>query len=328
MTTSNAVKKIAILDDYQGVSLEMADWSQLKGRADITVFRDNLVEPGALVERLKDFEIVCVMRERTPISRQVLRELPKLELLASTSARNAAIDMDAASEFGIAVAGTEYLSYGTTEMTWGLILSAIRRIPQEIAAVRSGRWQHTVGQDINGRTLGIVGLGNFGKAVAKVGLAFGMRIVAWSQNLDQAVARDHGVEPVSKAELFSQSDVISIHLVLSDRSRGIVGRSDLEMMKPSAWLVNTSRGQLVDEAALADVLAAGRIAGAALDTYSQEPLPENHPFRRLPNVLAMPHLGYVTEDTFRLFYGQTVENIVGWLDGKPVRTILPVGTRR
>ncbi|KQV36982.1 D-2-hydroxyacid dehydrogenase family protein [Rhizobium sp. Root1204] len=327
MTSNQAVKKIAILDDYQGVALEMADWSVLDGRAEITVFRDNLVEPHALIERLKDFDIVCVMRERAPMTRQVLEALPKLKLLASNSSKNASIDMQAASELGITVSGTEYLSYGTTEMAWGLILSGIRRIPQEIAAVRSGKWQHTVGQDIHGRTLGILGLGNFGKAVAKVGAAFGMHVIAWSQNLDPAHAAEHGVEAVSKNELFERSDVISIHMVLSDRSRGIVGKAELERMKPNAWLINTSRGPLVDEAALAEVLQAGKIGGAGLDTYSQEPLPEDHPFRTLPNVLAMPHLGYVTEDTYRLFYGQTVENIIAWLDGNPVRLSNPTGAR-
>lgn len=320
---TSASKKIAILDDYQGVALEIVDWSPLDGRADITVFRDNLVDPAALIDRLKDFEIVCIMRERTPMSRQILASLPKLELIASNSAKNAAIDMQAASDYGVAVSNTEYLMYGTTEMTWGLILAAIRRIPQEVAAVKAGKWQSTVGQDINGRTLGILGLGNFGKAVAKVGQAFGMNVVAWSQNLDAAKAAELGVKAVTKDELFRQADILSIHMVLSDRSRGIVGRADLEKMKSTAWLINTSRGPLVDEDALIEILEAGKIGGAGLDVYSTEPLPANHPFRRLPNVLATPHLGYVTEDTYRLFYGQTVENIVAWLDGKPIRTVLP-----
>ncbi|TPW27329.1 D-2-hydroxyacid dehydrogenase family protein [Martelella alba] len=321
------MKKIAVLDDYQGVALKMADWSPLKGRAEITVFRDNLVDPSALTDRLKDFEIVCVMRERTPLCRAVLAGLPRLEFIASTSARNAAIDMDAASSFGIAVGHTDYLSYGTTEMAWGLILAAIRHIPQEIAAVRAGGWQHTIGQDIHGRTLGIVGLGNFGKAVARVGAAFGMRVVAWSQNLDPEHARSHGVEAVSKHDLFRHSDIVSIHMVLSDRSRGLIGRPEIALMKPNAWLINTSRGPIVDEAALIAALESGAIAGAGLDTYGEEPLPAGHPFRRLENVLAMPHLGYVTEDTYRLFYGQIVENIVSWLDGTPMRTTLPARPR-
>jgi phosphoglycerate dehydrogenase-like enzyme len=321
------LKKIAVLDDYQGVALKMADWSPLDRRATIKVFRDNIKDRDQLIERLKDFHIICVMRERTPLPREVLQALPNLELIASTSSRNASIDMVAAAELGIAVAWTDGLPYGTPELTWGLILSAIRRIPQQLSSFRQGGWQTAVGQDINGRTLGIVGLGKLGKAVAKVGVAFGMRVIAWSQNLDPEAAKKEGVVAVTKSELFSQSDVISIHMVLSERSQGIVGAEDLALMKPTAWLINASRGPLVNEAALVEVLKAGRIAGAALDTYDVEPLPFDHEFRRLPNVIATPHVGFVTEDTYQLFYGQTVENIIGWLDGKPRRTELASNER-
>lgn len=306
--------KLAIIDDYQSVALEMADWSTVKERCEITVFSDHLSEPEAIAQRLRDFDIICVMRERTQFDRALLSQLPKLKMIASNSAANAAIDTSACEEMGIHVSHTEFLLYGTTELTWGLILSAIRRLPQEINNFRAGRWQQHVGQDIHGRTLGIVGLGNFGRAVAKVGQAFGMDVVAWSQNLDSAFAAELGVRAVSKEELFSGSDVISIHMKLSERSHHMVGAAELALMKPSAWLVNASRGPLVDEAALIAALKAEQIAGAALDTYDQEPLPVDHPFRVLESVIATPHIGFVTEDTYRLFYGQMVTRIGEWLE--------------
>jgi phosphoglycerate dehydrogenase-like enzyme len=324
---SSVVKNIAVLDDYQNVALRMADWSPVSERANIVVFSENL-RPEEITKQLRDFEIVCLMRERTKFPRGILAALPKLELLASTAPRNAAIDMAAASELGVAVAWTEGRSQGTPELAWGLILSAIRRIPQEAASLRSGMWQRSIGKDIDGRTLGILGLGNIGQRVAKVANAFGMQVIAWSLNLDPQVADGHGVRAVSRSDLFRQSDILTIHMVLSERSIGIVGRTELGLMKSTAWLVNTSRGQLVDEAALIESLRDQRIAGAALDVYDVEPLPSDHPFRSLPNVVATPHIGYVTEDTYRLFFGQTVENVLAWLNGHPVRTVLPSGQRR
>ncbi|WP_138468820.1 D-2-hydroxyacid dehydrogenase family protein [Poseidonocella sp. HB161398] len=315
--------KISILDDYQNVALAMADWDRLRGRCEIEVWTDHQPDPEILADRLKDTGILCPMRERTAITRDLMQRLPKLKMIASNSAANAAIDMEAAAELGIAVSHTDYLLYGTTELTWGLILAAIRRLPQEMASFRAGGWQGHVGQDIHGRRLGIVGLGNFGKAVARVGQAFGMEVAAWSANLDPAHAAEHGVAAVPKEELFATSDIISVHMKLSPRSWGMIGAAELGLMKPSAWIVNASRGPLIDEAALVAALRAGQIAGAALDTFDAEPLAADHPFRTLPNVVATPHIGFVTEDTYRLFYGQMAESIAAWLDGVPIRTVLP-----
>ncbi len=304
---------LAILDDYQEVALDMADWSGVAEHCDITVFSDHLPDPEAVAARLAPFDIVVVMRERTPLPRAVLERLPRLKMIASNSAANASIDIAAAEAQGIHVSHTEWLLYGTTEVTWGLILSAMSNLRQEMASLRAGGWQRHVQRDIHGRTLGIVGLGNFGQAVARVGQAFGMKVTAWSANLDHDLARSLGVEPVTKEALFSGADVISVHMKLSDRSRGMIGAAELGLMKPSAWIVNASRGPLIDEAALISVLEAETIGGAALDTYDTEPLPADHPFRTLPNVVATPHIGFVTEDTYRLFYGQQAAAVAAWL---------------
>ena len=308
--------KLAILDDYQNVALDMADWSRVAERCEITVFDDHLADPDEVVARLAPFDILCVMRERTPLPRAILERLPKLKMIASNSAANVSIDVAAAAERGIHVSHTEWLVYGTTEITWGLILSAMSNLRQEMTNLREGRWQQHVQRDINGRVLGIVGLGNFGQAVAKVGLAFGMKVIAWSRNLDPELARVHGVEPVTKEDLFGRSDVITVHMKLSERSRGMIGAEELALMKPEAWIVNCSRGPLIDEAALIAALEAGRIGGAALDTFDVEPLPLDHPFRILSNVVATPHIGFVTEDTYRLFYGQQAAAIEAWLAGQ------------
>lgn len=324
-----ALPRIAVLDDYQGLSQQMADWAPLAGRAEIVVFRDTLADVDELTKRLDGFSIVCAMRERTKFGRTLLERLPGLELIASTGKHNAAIDMAAASDLGIAVAYTEPVSGGgTPELTWALILAALRNIPGEVASVRDGGWQVGLGRELAGHTLGILGLGRIGSAVARVGIAFGMRVIAWSPNLDAARAASLGVEAVMKEELFSRSDVLSVHMVLGERSRGLVAHDDLGRMKSTAWLVNTSRGPIVDEAALVDVLTERRIGGAALDVYGTEPLPADHPFRHLGNVVATPHIGYVTEQTYRAFYGQTVENIIAWLDGTPTRTLLLQGVFR
>src|SRR6516164_5445033 len=305
--------KIAVLDDYQNVTLTMADWSVLDGRASVTVFNDHLAEPDAVVARLQSFDIVCVMRERTPLTRAIIERLPHLKLIASTGPRNASIDVGAAAERGIAVAHTGYEARSTIEMTWALILASVRQVASENAHLRAGGWQLAVGDGLHGKTLGVLGLGNIGSEVARIGLAFGMEVIAWSQNLTADKAQTGGARPVSKEELFRSADILTIHLVLSQRTKGLVGAAELQAMKPSAWLINTSRGPIVDEPALIAVLRERRIAGAALDVFDIEPLPADHPFRSLDNVLSTPHIGYVARDLYRTFYGETVENIMRWL---------------
>jgi phosphoglycerate dehydrogenase-like enzyme len=307
--------RIAVLDDYQGVALRSADWSPLNGRARIEVFRDHVSEPNAIVARLNPFTVVCVMRERTPLSRDIIERLPNLRLIASTGAVNASIDLEAARERGIAVAHTGYTSHGAIELTWALILAAVRHVPEEVASFRAGGWQVAVGGDLERRTLGILGLGRIGAASARIAQAFRMNVIAWSPNLTHEKAEAAGARLVSKDELFRDADILTVHMVLGKRSRGIVGPAELALMKPSAWLINTSRGPLVDETALIDALRAKRIAGAALDVFDVEPLPADHPLRSLPNVVATSHVGFVTRETYEIFYGDTVRNIVEWMAG-------------
>ncbi|AGA25011.1 D-2-hydroxyacid dehydrogenase family protein [Singulisphaera acidiphila] len=304
---------IAILDDYQNVALEMADWSPLAEQAVITVFNDHLSNLDDLVERLLPFDVICLMRERTPLRRSLIERLPRLKLIASTGPRNAAIDVEAAAERGIAVAHTGYDARSTIEMTWALILASVRHIVSENAHVRAGGWQLTMGDSLRGKTLGVLGLGNIGSEVARIGLAFGMEVIAWSQNLTADKARSAGARLVTKEELFQSADVVTIHLVLSERTKGLVGAAEFQAMKPSARLINTSRGPIVDEVALIEVLRKGRIAGAALDVFDIEPLPADHPFRSLDNVLATPHLGFAARELYTTFYGDTVKNIKQWL---------------
>jgi len=306
--------KIAILDDYQNVALESADWSLLRDRADIAVFRKHLAEPEALIERLLPFDVVCVMRERTPLLRNVIERLPNLKLIASTGSANASIDMAAAGDRGIAVAHTGYRSDPTIELTWALILASARNMVTESNSVRSGGWQQTVGTDLRGKTLGLLGLGRIGSQVARVGSAFGMNLVAWSQNLTSEVAQAASATLVTKDQLFEQADVLTIHLVLSGRTRGLVGATELGKMKPTARLINASRGPIVDEQALVSALKNKQIAGAAVDVFDIEPLPPSHPFRTLENVLATPHIGYVSDGLYKTFYEDTVSNIRKWLD--------------
>ena len=306
--------KIAILDDYQNVALKMADWSALSGRAEITVFNDHLADPSALVERLLPFDIVCVMRERTPLPREVLQHLPRLKLVASTGSRNASIDTGAAKELGITVTATRYRSSPTIELTWALILASLRGVVHENNSIRNGGWQKSVGQDLSGKILGVVGLGNIGGQVARIGLAFGMKIIAWSQNMTPEIAEAAGAKLVSKDELFRQADVVTIHLILSGRTKGLVGAAELGLMKPSSRLINTSRGPIVDEPSLIKALRSHAIAGAAIDVFEEEPLPAQHPFRSMDNVLATPHIGYVSESLYRTFYGDSLANITAWLD--------------
>ena len=308
--------KIAVLDDYQGVALKMADWSAVLARADVDVFSDHLDGADAVAERLLPYDVVCVMRERTPLRAETIERLPNLKLIASTGPRNASIDLKAAAARAIAVAHTGYFGSPTLELTWALILASARHIVAEAAAVRSGGWQHSIGDDLAGKTLGIIGLGNLGSQVAKIGLAFGMRVLAWSQNLTAEKAGAVGAALVSKEELLRQADIVSVHLVLSDRTRALIGERELALMKPSARLVNTSRGPIVVEAALVAALKAGQIAGAAIDVYDVEPLPLDHPYRKIDNLLATPHIGYVSRSLYERFYGDTVSNILAWLDAR------------
>jgi phosphoglycerate dehydrogenase-like enzyme len=309
-----SLPKIAVLDDYQGVALQLADWSAVTARAQVTVFNDHLADADAVVERLRPFDGVCVMRERTPLRRAVLERLPNLKLIASTAKRNASIDAEAAAERGITIVHTSYSSTPTIELTWALILASARHIVSENASLRAGGWQRSVGDDLADKTLGIIGLGSIGSQVAKIGLAFGMRVIAWSQNLTREAAAAAGARLVSKEELLREADVISIHLVLSGRTKGLIGAPEFALMKPSARFVNTSRGPIVVEAALIDALAQGQIAGAALDVYDLEPLPPDHPYRRVDHLLATPHVGYVSRGLYERFYRDTVTNIIAWLD--------------
>jgi phosphoglycerate dehydrogenase-like enzyme len=312
---------IAVLDDYQGIALSKGGWERLPADTKIEAFRDHVADEEALARRLQPFEVVVAMRERTPFPRSLLERLPNLKLLVTTGMRNASFDMRAAKDRGVIVCGTGGLPTPTAELTWGLIIGCVRHIAQEDRATRAGHWQTTIGPTLHGATLGCLGLGNLGSQVARVGLAFGMNVIAWSQNLTAERAQQVGAKLVSKDELLAQSDVVSIHLVLSDRTRGLVGARELALMKPTAFLVNTSRGPIVDEAALIEALRQHRIAGAGLDVFDQEPLPPGHPFLQLDNTLITPHLGYVTLETLDRFYGEAVEDILAWLQGAPVRVI-------
>ena len=294
----------------------LADWSAIAARAQLDIFRDHLADADAVAERLLPYDIVCVMRERTPLRRGLIERLPNLKLIASTGPRNASIDLAAAEARGIQVVHTGYFGSPTVELTWALILAGARHIVAEAGAVRAGGWQHSIGEDISGKTLGIIGLGNLGSKVAGIGHAFGMQVIAWSQNLTAEKAAAGGAALVSKEELLRRSDVVSIHLVLSERTRGLIGAAELSLMKRSARLVNTSRGPIVTEAALIAALDAGQIAGAAIDVYDVEPLPPKHPYRKTANLLATPHIGYVSRGLYERFYRDTVSNIVAWLDSR------------
>ncbi|ETX07336.1 D-2-hydroxyacid dehydrogenase family protein [Candidatus Entotheonella palauensis] len=315
--------RVALLDDYQDAALQMADWQSLPADVEVQVFRDHLSDEDALVERLKDINIIMAMRERTPFQRSLLQRLPNLKLLITAGMRNASIDLQAASDCGVMVCGTEGLGYPTAELTWGLILSLMRRIPHEDRATRNGQWQVTTGLGLQGKTLGLMGLGRLGSQVAAVGKAFQMNLIAWSQNLTAERAAEYDATLVSKDELMAQSDILSVHLILSDRTRGLIGARELGMMKPTAYLVNTSRGPIVDEPALIQALEDGTIAGAGLDVFDVEPLPLDHPFRRLDNLVITPHIGYVTDETYRVFYGDALEDIHAFLKGEPIRVLNP-----
>jgi len=318
------MRKIAVLDDYQGVALQMADWSVLAPECRVEIFRDHLTDLDALADRLRDFEVVTCMRERTPFGQDLLKRLPNLRLLVTTGMRNAAIDLEAATNLKILVCGTAGGPEGPpAELTWGLILALVRHIAREDAATRMGSWGTTVGMSLENRVLGVLGLGRLGAKVARVGRAFGMSVIAWSQNLTAAQAAEVGATLVTKDEMFTRSDILTIHVQLSERTRGLVGARELGLMKRTAYLVNTARGPIVDEAALVQVLQKRAIMGAGLDVFDEEPLPPDHPFKRLDNTLLMPHAGYVTEEQYRVRYRDTVEDIAAYLKGAPLRILNP-----
>jgi phosphoglycerate dehydrogenase-like enzyme len=310
--------KVAILDDYQNCALSMADWSAVQKDAEITVFSDHKHDEADIVARLKDFEVICAMRERTPFDRSLFEKLPNLKLLVSSGMHNRGIDLDAAKDNGVTVCGTPSVGRPTADLAWGLILGLARSIAFEDRGVRNGGWQTTVGIGLEGKTLGILGLGKLGGRMAEIGKAFGMNMIAWSQNLTAERCAEAGVELVTKEELMKRSDFITIHLVLSDRSRGLVGAADLALMKPTAFIVNTSRGPIIDEDALADALSRKAIGGAGLDVFETEPLPADHPFRKLDNTVITPHLGYVEQDNYKAYHEGYVKAVRGFMDGSPV----------
>ncbi|GAA5187803.1 D-2-hydroxyacid dehydrogenase family protein [Rugosimonospora acidiphila] len=313
--------RIAVLDDYQNVAREFGDWRRLGDQTEVTVFTEHIADPDVLVERLSDFEIVMAMRERTAFPATVLDRLPRLRLLVTTGRTNAAIDVEAAHRQGVTVCGTDSVASGTAELTWGLILALFRQIPQESQRVHSGGWQATVGRDLAGATLGVIGLGRLGGQVATIGRAFGMEVLAWSQNLRPERAEEVGARAVTREELLAGSDVVTVHLKLSDRTRGLIGEAELRAMRRDAYVVNTSRGPIIDEAALLTALREGWIAGAGLDVFDIEPLPTGHPLRTAPNTVLTPHLGYVTRKTYQTFFAHAVEDIEAFLAGEPVRII-------
>jgi phosphoglycerate dehydrogenase-like enzyme len=314
--------RCAILDDYMNLSLDVADWSKVSDRIDVTVFNQPFASQQAAADALKDFEIICAMRERTPFPRALFAALPKLKLLITSGMRNAAIDMEAAKEHNVVLCGTQWGRDPTAPLTMGLILELTRNIGRENARMHAGeRLQKFVGIEIEGKTLGVVGLGKLGAKVSGLAKAFGMNVIAWSPNLTAERCKEVGVGYATKEELFAQADIVTIHVVLSPRSRGLVGAADLARMKPTSYIVNTARGPVIDEAALLQTLQQKKIAGAAVDVYSVEPLPTDHPFRKLDNLVATPHLGYVTQETFRAHYSQMVEGIDAWFEGEPVRRL-------
>lgn len=313
--------RIAILDDYQSVALESADWSALQSDCEIVSFSDHLDDRAALIDRLSDFDIVGIMRERTAFPRDLIERLPRLQLLVTTGMRNAAIDVAAANDQGVVVSGTSSSGRSTLELTFGLMLALSRNIATEHAAMRDGGWQSTIGGELKGKTLGVLGLGRIGVPVCEIANAFGMEVIAWSENLTADRAHECGAAYTTKDALLASADIISIHLVLSDRTRGLIGPQEFAAMKPTAFLINTARGPIVDERALVDALTHRRIGGAALDVFDTEPLPKDHALRQLDNVLLTPHLGYVTREIYAYFYREMVEDIVAFRDGTPIRTI-------
>ncbi|MFC5908021.1 D-2-hydroxyacid dehydrogenase family protein [Streptacidiphilus monticola] len=315
--------RCAVLDDFQGVATDLGDWSPVGDRVEVACFREHFADEEQLVAALREFDIVVTLRERVPFPASVFAALPRLRLLVASGMRNSVIDYAAAAAHGVTVCGTRSASTPPVELTWALILGLARNLVAEVNGLRAGGpWQASVGADLHGRTLGVLGLGKIGVPVAQVGLAFGMEVVAWSQHLTKERAEAAGVQlAASKEELLRRSDVVTVHLALGDRTRGLLGADELALMKPTAYLVNTSRAAIVDQDALLAALRAGAIAGAGVDVFDVEPLPADHPFRSAPRLLATPHLGYVSEDNYRRYYGDAVEDIAAYLAGEPVRLL-------
>ena len=311
-----------MLDDFQGVAREFGDWDRLAPRADVTIFRDHLRDEDALVARLAPFDAVALMRERTPFPRSLIERLPKLRLIVTSGMWNRSIDLEAAAAHDVVVCGTQTSGSGTVQVTFALILALLQHIPTVDRDVRGGRWQTGVGEEIAGKTIGVIGLGRIGTKVATIAHAFGMNVIAWSQNLTAERAAAAGAELVSKDDLLRRSDVVSVHVVLSERTRGLIGAREFGLMKPSAFFVNTSRGPIAEETALLAALRDGRIAGAGLDVYDVEPLPLDHPLRSQPNTVLTPHIGYVSRASYATFYAQMVDDVEAWLDGDPIRRIV------
>ena len=313
--------KVAILDDYQNVSQAFLNLKKLEGKYEFKIFNEAFVDENDVGEQLKDYEALLIMRERTKITKSLINRLKKLKFIITSGMRNKAIDLDAAKQRKIIVCGTEINSNPAAELTWALILGLVRNFKEEIDNMYQGYWQTTVGFELKGKILGLIGLGKIGSQVAKVGTAFGMQIVAWSENLNLSHAKELGVLPMNKEDLIKTSDFISIHVVLGERYNNLITKNDLQMMKKSAFLINTSRGPIVNENDLVEALKSNQIAGAGLDVYDHEPLPDNHKLRFLPNALLLPHLGYVTAENYSIFYTQMFEDLEACVKGKPIRVI-------
>lgn len=313
--------RVAVLDDYQGVSTTLADWSAIAGRAEPVVFTEPFADMADAAAALAGFQAVVAMRERTPFPAALFERLPDLKLLVTTGMRNAAIDMAAARARGVPVCGTELLPYPAAEQAWALIMALSLNIPRDAASMAGSGWQTGVGQGLRGKTIGIIGLGKLGRQIARFANAFGMEVIAWSRNLTAEQAAEHGARRVDFDTLLSTADIVTIHLVLGDASRGLIGPREFSLMKPGAFLINTSRGPIVQEAALIEALKSGQIAGAGIDVYDTEPLPADHPLRSAPNAVLTPHTGYATRENYALMFGQAIEDIAAWLDGAPVRML-------
>lgn len=331
---SKPTPQVAILDDYAGVALRLADWSAVQTRSRVSVFDRHLSEDDA-AEALRPFDVICTLRERMALPRTLIERLPNLKLITIVGSSLPNLDMGAATERGILVAHTDFthprfrsVHDATPELAWGLLIATVRNLAEEHRRMRDGGWQVTTGLTLSGKTLGLLGLGRVGRRMAEYAKTFGMEVIAWSQNLTEDSAAMVGARRVEKAALFEQSDVVSIHVVLSERTRGLVGQPELARMRPHAFLINTSRGPIVDEAAMLDALKTGRLAGAGLDVYDIEPLPTDHPLRQLPNVTLSPHLGYVTREMLSAFYSDIVEAVTAWLDGAPIRIANPEASSR
>ena len=309
--------RVAILDDYQNTALASADWSLISGRTEIEVFTDHLFDEDEIVRRLQDFEVICAMRERTPFTSSLIKRLRNLKLIISSGMRNRGIDIEAAKKNNVVVCGTKSVGKPTAELAWGLILALARKIATEDMNVRAGGWQQSIGEGLIGKTLGIAGLGNLGSRMAKIAKAFDMNVIAWSENLTQERCEEFGVKLVDKEGLLLNSDFLTIHLILSERTRGIFKAEDLCRMKSTSYIINTARGPIIDEDALINALKNKTIAGAGIDVFSVEPLPADHPFRHLQNTVVTPHLGYVEEENYRAYFSGYVEAIDAFLKGKP-----------